>query len=522
MAEKNNNQVKTISAVMIITLAGKLLGLLRDRLLAVNYGSGMYANAFLTASRIPRVFFDIVFASAISASFIPVFSEVFSRKGKKEAMIFAGNFVTVVGLLTFALSMLGIIFAEPMVHLFADGYDAETTALCAALTRIIFPTVFFTGIAYSFVGILQATDEFNIPAFISVLSNLVLIAYYILLNDRFGVYGLAIAFLAGWSLQAIVQIPALRKKGFRYKPSFSIRNNEMKKVLLMMLPVMVSTWVQPINLVINTRFASHLNGGSGVSAIEYSTNLYLIIIGVFVLSITNVIFPKLSRLEVSDDKEGFGSTLRTTMHGSLFFVIPMMAGVMSLSTELVDLIYGGGEFGEKDTAVTSTALFFISLGMAGYTVQNILSRVYFAKMNGIAPLAAGVVSIVANIVLCVLLVDDFGVAGLAVASAVSSTVNAVVLMIPLERKKEGFISAGFIADMLKVTLISCIMAAAVKFTAQALAAVFTGMVKKFVVLFVPAFIGVVLFFALAAVLRLPEAKIISDMAKKLTRRFHRD
>ena len=89
MAEKNNNQVKTISAVMIITLAGKLLGLLRDRLLAVNYGSGMYANAFLTASRIPLVFFDIVFASAISASFIPVFSEVFSRKGKKDAMIFA-------------------------------------------------------------------------------------------------------------------------------------------------------------------------------------------------------------------------------------------------------------------------------------------------------------------------------------------------------------------------------------------------------------------------------------------------
>ena len=179
MAKNNENATKTISMVMAITLLGKVLGLYRDHLMAVHYGTtGMEAKAFYIASRIPRVFFDVVFASAIAACFIPVFSEYLTKKGKKEAFRFGGNFLSVMALLTAVLTVLGMVFAQPLVTLFADGYDAETAALAASLTRAMFPTVLFTGVAFSFVGILQSMDRFNIPALISTVSNLVIIGYF--------------------------------------------------------------------------------------------------------------------------------------------------------------------------------------------------------------------------------------------------------------------------------------------------------------------------------------------------------
>ena len=398
---------------MAITLLGKVLGLYRDHLMAVHYGTtGMEAKAFYIASRIPRVFFDVVFASAIAACFIPVFSEYLTKKGKKEAFRFGGNFLSVMALLTAVLTVLGMVFAQPLVTLFADGYDAETSALAASLTRAMFPTVLFTGVAFSFVGILQSMDRFNIPALISTVSNLVIIGYFFFLDDRFGVYGLAAAYLVGWLLQALIQVPTLRRLDFHYHPDFSFRSEGMRKAFSLMGPVMISTWVQPINLTINTKFGSHLYDGAGVSAMEYSTNLYLVVAGVFILSITNVIFPKLSRLTAEHQEDAFRDTIRQTVHSSLFFVMPMAAGMMTLARPMVSFLYGGGAFDEFSVNITSQALVWVSLGMVGYGLQNILSRAYFAQQNGRTPLIAGGISILANVVGCMLLTEPLGVAGL--------------------------------------------------------------------------------------------------------------
>ena len=188
MEQKNNNAAKTISMVMILTLLGKVMGLYRDHLLALHYGMGMEANAFYTASRIPRVFFDAMFASAISACFIPVFSEYLTREGKEKAYSFSRTFLTAIGILAAVLSVVGMALSGPLTTLFADGYNAETAALATSLTRVMFPTVFFTGIAFSFVGILQSLDEFTIPALISAVSNGVIILYFLFLDRSFGIY----------------------------------------------------------------------------------------------------------------------------------------------------------------------------------------------------------------------------------------------------------------------------------------------------------------------------------------------
>ena len=510
--KQGTSPVRAVSTVMVITLLGKVLGLLRDRLLTTSYGLGMESNAFLLASRIPRVFFDVIFASAIAACFIPVFTQYLSRQGRREAFNFSGNCLSVIALITLGLSIVGMILARPLVLLMADGFDEQTVALCTDLTRILFPAVFFTGVAFTFVGLLQSLDEFNIPALISSVSNGFIILYFLTLNQRFGIYGLAVAYLIAWALQAVVQLPSLRKKGWYFLPDPRPWTPGMRQVLVLVLPAMISTWAQPINLVINAKFGSHLLNGDGASIIDLANNLYLIVAGVFVLSITNVIFPKLSQLEVAEDQTAFRETLRSTLHGCLFFVGPMMAGMMVISRPLIDLIYGGGAFDSQSVDITGRALLFVSLGMVGYGVQNILSRAYFAKHRGTVPLVASCISVATNIAACMLLTDTLGVVGLALASALASTVNALVLLICLQREGAGLLDRSFLLDMGKVALSSGVMAAAAGGTLWAVSGVLNGLAGKALCVAVPTCVGVAVYFVLAAVLKLPELQI---MWKKL-------
>ena len=504
---------------MAVTLIGKAMGLYRDRLLAVHYSTGPAANAFFTASRIPRVFFDAVFASAIAACFIPVFSEYLEKKGKKEAARFAGSFLTAIALLTGALTLVGMAFPQPLVALFADYSDPQTTALAISLTRVMFPTVFFSGIAFSLVGVLQAQGRFTAPALMSAVSNGVIILYFFTLDARLGIYGLAGAYLLGWLLQGAIQAPPLRRLDFHYRPGLDIRSEGMKKVFSLMGPVMVSTWVQPINQAVNGRFGSRLYGGAGMSALEYAANLYLVVAGTFILSVTNVIFPKLSRLTAGGREGEFQDTVRQTLRFCLFLVLPMSAGLAAVSRPLISLIYGGGRFDGFSTGITASALGWMSLGMAGYAVQNILSRAYFAKQQGRAPLAAGGVSIAVNIVLCQVLASRFLVAGLALASAISATVYALLLLLPLQRGGEKILDGPALFNLAKTAIAAAVMGLCVRAALAAAAPLLpAGKGGEALCLGLCAVLGVVLYFALALALGVDEAGLCAALVKKTLKR----
>lgn len=514
---KKNESEKPVQAVglmMLITLMGKVLGLYRDRLLTVNYGSGMEANAFLTASRIPRVFFDAVFASAISASLIPVYSELLQKKGKEEANRFAGNFMTVMALLCAILTGLGVVFAPQLTTFFADGYDAGTAELCARLTRVMMPTVLFTGVAFSFVGVLQSLGEFNIPAAISLVSNCAVILYYFTLNDRFGIQGLAVTFLAAWLLQALIQVPSLKKRGFAFHPSLNLKSEGMRKVFALMLPVMVSTWVLPINQTVNAKFGSRLFEGAGVTALELAYNLFTVIAGVFVLSVTNYIFPRLSRENADGDRTALRETVRGSMHTTLVVVLPMAVGLFVMAEPIVDLIYGGGRFDAFSVSITARALTSMSLGMIGYAAQAVLCRVYFAEQKGTAPLVAGGISILTNVVLCVLLTDRFDVTGVAVASAVAFLVNALLLYFPLKKRGLAFADGAFCLDMAKALGASVLMGLLVHLCKVWL----TPRTGRLVALGGPVVLGVTAYALLVTALGLPEAKLVLSQLKNRMKR----
>lgn len=520
MSEKGNHAVKAVSLMMMITLVGKVLGLMREQFLAANYGLGMEASAFMVASRIPRTFFDAVFASAISASFIPIFNEYMQKKGKQAAFSLANRFITLISIITILMTLVGVAFSEQFVWLFANGFDAETAALSASLSRMLFPTILFTAIAFSFVGILQSLDEFNVPAAISVASNAVIICYYIFFNDKFGVYGLTAAFLIGWAMQAFIQVPSLQRKGYWYRPDFHFRDEGLKKIGKLMLPVMISTWIQPINFMINCRFASQLSDGrAGVSALEYANNLYTIIVGVFVLAIANLIFPQLSRISGESDRDAFGNTVKTTLRSMMFLLIPMMVGMMALSEPLVALIYQRGDFDATATSLTSTALFFFSLGVMGYGIQTILSRAFYAKQDGKTPFYSGLVSVALNAVLCALLLKPMGIGGLALAAAASSLAAALVLIIPTVRRYPAMLDGALLRSLGKMAVSAAVMLGFVlgshHFLVQRLGG---GLVARLLTLGLPTVIGIGVYMLMAYALRIEEAQIAFALPSKMRKR----
>ena len=242
-----------------IVIVAKALGLLRDILVANAYGMQSAAQAYEIASRLPIMIFDFVIGGVVSAAFIPIFSELLVKRSEKDAMRFANSYVNLIFVLTATMALLGILFSDSLVRFLAPEASSEVLSLASYLSKIMFPMIVFTGLAFSFVGILQSLGEFRIPALISLVSNSIMVAYLFFLNSFFGIVGLAVAMLLGWASQALVQVPKLRSLGYRYSPVFDFASPEIKRSLKSALPILIGTWTQPICSLINTRYASGLD-----------------------------------------------------------------------------------------------------------------------------------------------------------------------------------------------------------------------------------------------------------------------
>lgn len=512
MSQKHHHRLKTVSLVILITLMGKALGLVRNMLLGQTFGTGWETDALFAASHLPRWLFDAVFASAVSASFIPVFTETLEHEGQTEATRLAGSFFTVIGMAAALLTVLGMVFAPQLVGLMTNFDAARTTELTARLLTVIFPSLFFTGVAFSMVGVLNTLGQFKVPAAMSIASNGILIVYFFFFARRFGVYGAAVAMLLGWIAQAVMQMPSLKKHGFRYRPG--LRHPGLKKIFRLMLPVMVSTWILPINMAISIWFASSIPGGT--SGLTLANDLYIMIAGIFVLSVTNVLFPEMSRLSATGDKKAFGDMVRGTLQTLLFLLIPMTVGLMLMATPLVQLLYQYREFDAASTALTGSALAFISVGMVGYGIQSVLVRAFYAEKKGLAPLVAGVVSIGVNAALCWLLVDAVGVPGLALASAISLLTSALILVPPAQRMFAGRLVTGrLLFALVRMLLAALCMAVVVLVVREVLQGFLAegNVLMRLTLVGVPALVGVMVYLGLTHLFRLGEVRSLLQTIK---------
>ncbi|MCL2015812.1 MAG: murein biosynthesis integral membrane protein MurJ [Defluviitaleaceae bacterium] len=521
---KSSKIANTVVLMMLITLVGKIMGILRDRMQGVYFGTDTIESiAFTQASLLPRVFLDIMFASVLSASFIPIFNRYLEKQDKEAALNLAASFVRIVFLVTAAVSLLAVLFAEPIYMLFwfdATTANPQTVSLGIMLLQIMFPIMLISGLAFSFTGILQSMGQFNIPAAMSIASNGVILLYYWLFIDYFGVVGLAVAFLLGWSMQVIIQIPFLLKHGFfgvlvrnplTSKKTQNPQKSALKEIGKLTLPVMVASWLAPVNFLVNNRAAINLyGGGPGVVALNYANNLYAVITGLFVLSLANVLFPALSKLAAHDDWQQYTDFLRSSLRWLLFFLVPMSFGLMAVAWPLVVLVYQDGLFQEESVRITATALFFFSMGILGFGLQAILSRACFALKDGKSPLITALIAIVINAVLSFALVPALEIGGPALASAAAVTVAAAGLLFRLQRRLPAPLwDKQTTWNMAKILALSTLMYAAVSFSVEIFSNIFSSatLLNRVIILVVPASVGLMIYIAGALIIKVPESRL---------------
>ncbi len=444
---------KTVVLMAVIILLAKFMGLLRETMVAGIYGQGMESDILNTATQIPLLFFDMVLGVAILSTFVPVFNKRMEAEGEASAMAFANTFMTVVCTIAMAAALLGMVLAEPLVYVMTPGYAQIPGKLAqtAGLLRVLFPSIVFTAAAYIAVGILQSYGQFTIPSLISVVSNGVMILYLGIFGNRLGLVGVAVSMVVAWALQLLIQLPWLKKFGFCWRLSFRLKDPGLKEAALLALPVLISSWVQPLCNVINMSFGSGLGDGA-VSALNWANKIYIIMVGVFAYAITNFIFPKLSRMSGEAGAEGFVSMTRQSLGWILWIITLVSALFLALAEPVVRVVFERGAFTAESTAVTATALFYYSVGMVGYGVCEVLNKSFYAIADGKTPMAVSILGIGVNLLAAFLFVGlgAMGIGGLALASAVSSLVMAAVLMLQINRRRGGVVTAGFLGNFLKM------------------------------------------------------------------------
>lgn len=499
--------VKTIGLMAVIILLAKFMGLFRETLVANIYGQGMESDILNTSTQIPLLFFDMVLGAAILSTFVPIFNKYLQEDGKAAAMSFANNFVTIVGSVAVAAALIGVVFAEPIVHIMTPGYAdvPGKLELTACLLRILFPSVAFTAVAYISVGILQSFGEFTIPSLISVVSNGVMILYLMLCGNRLGLTGVAVSMLIAWALQLLIQIPWLKKFGFSYRFRFDLKDKGIRSAAAMAVPVLISSWLQPLCSVINMSFGSGLGDGA-VSALNWANKIYIIMVGVFAYAITNFIFPKLSRLGGDNGNEGFVKITRMSVGWILFIIIPVSALFLALSPGVIRVVFERGAFTADSTAITAEALFYYSFGMAGYAVCEVLNKSFYAIQDGKTPMFTSAIGIAVNLAGAFLFTSVFkmGVGGLALAAAVSSLVIAVCLMIMINRRRRGIINKEFLINILKTVICGCGAFLTAKLIYPLTAAMGSGTIITLVRLCIAALPAMAVYAAAAYLLRVTE------------------
>ncbi len=452
---KDNKILKTAGFMVMVTLLAKFCGLVRDSFIAAFFAIGIESDAFMTASRVPTMLFDVVIGGVISASFIPIFNSVREKQGGRDAKIFADKFITLILVISCITAGLGIISARPLVGFMASGYDPEKVALTVRLTQIMFPMIIFTGLAFSFVGVLQSHGEYKIPSLISLVSNLAIILYFLLFGKKFGVYGLSITMVAAWGLQVLVQVPSLVKFRFCPKPDLRFFDANIKSALLLAGPMLISTWVQPLYSIINSRIASGINGA--VSTLEYANRLYIMVAGTFSFVVTNLIFPKLAQAMAKGDETESRGLMVMSIKAICFVILPVMTLFIILARPITAVLYERGNFVAENTAAVSAALACYCTGMIGLAVNEILSKIFFSRQNSKTPMINSVISMIFNIVLAYILFPVLKTPGLALAAAGGSVFNAFLNAIALKKVIPDLLSGNDLKDIAKTVVSAVIM-----------------------------------------------------------------
>lgn len=505
-----SNTTKTVILIIFGTLISNILGFCREIILAYKYGTSYIADIYLLSSIIPGTIFASIVA-AISTSYIPIVSEI-NTSNSQKAPYFTSNVLNLLGILSIGLTIIFIVFATPIVKIFAVGFQGEMLNQTVHLTRIMFPLVVFLVFYNVFQGYLQVNDNFFIPSLIGIPLNLFFILG-ILLSSSNRIWVMAIGNLLGYVAVFIFLLIFVQRSGFKYYLVFNFKDPYLKKLLYLTIPVFIGVSLNQVNTIVDRSIASTLEEGI-ISALNYSSRLVYFANGIFVVSIVTTLFPKLSKLSSLKNLDGFKNVLSSSIIAIIAIVFPLSIGTIMLADPIVRLLFERGAFDSKATEYTSNSLIYYSIGIIGIGIRELLSKVFYSIQDTKTPMINDLMTVVLNILLNFFFVKYIGYIGLPLATSISSLVTVLLLGFKL-RKKIGPFGIGYILrDTQKIIFASVIMGFIVKISYLYIYSLF-GIHKlgNIAGVIISVILGALTYFFLVRFLKINGVKMIYDSIK---------
>ncbi len=458
---------RSAGVIGLATTASRLLGLVRDLLLAYFFGAGNAMDAYNVAFRIPNLLRDLFAEGAMSAAFVPTFTRRLAQRGREDAWRLGNHVLNALIVVTAAIVVLGMVGARPLVNLMAGDYARVPGKLdlTVSMTRVMMPFLTLIAVAAACMGMLNSLRRFFVPAFAPTMFNVGSIAGVLALVPLLSAWGIqpiyaaAIATLFGGALQVAVQWPALGREGYRYRPSLDPRDQGLHEILVLMGPGVLGLAAVQINVFVNTWLATG-QGTGAVSWLNYAFRLMYMPIGIFGLSIATAALPTISHHAAREDKAAMRQTFSSGLRMILMLNVPATAGLIALSAPIVELLFQHGRFTPGDTAATAAAVVFYAPGLIGYSAVKLAVPTFYALKESRTPVIVSAMTVALNVVLNITLAGALGYRGLALGTAIAALFNAAVLLTLLERRLDGIDGRRVALAFCKIAVASIIMAAA--------------------------------------------------------------
>jgi putative peptidoglycan lipid II flippase len=517
-------------------LLSRITGLIREIVMARLFGAGMAYDAFLLGFRIPNLTRDLFAEGALSSAFIPTFTEYLTRKGRAEAAALANLVATAVILIVGGLCLLGVVFSPQLVMLLAPGFVAVPGKfeLAVTMTRIMFPFLLLVALAAQAMGILNACNQFAVPALASTFFNVGSLGAGLALGFWAGpwiglepIEGMAVGVVIGGALQLVWQLPSLHRAGFRFRPRIDWSDPGLKRIFRLMGPAILGGAAVQINIMVNTNFASRvddaLRGPDGpVSWLGYAFRFMQLPLALFGVAIASATLPSISRSAASGNMDEFRRTLSRSLGVVFLMTVPSSVGLVVLGEAMIGAIYQGGKFELYDTRQTALALSCYALGLAGYAAIKVLTPAFYALGDSRTPMYVSLLSIGINLaaVMSLLRYTRLGHAGLALSTSAVALVGFAILFEVLRRRIGGIDGRKLAESAGKVIVASAGMGLAIALLRDAIEGAWgISRLARLAELSIAIPAGLVVFYTLCRLMRVSELELALSAAAGPLRRL---
>ena len=490
-------------------LGSRLLGVVRTAAIADTFGASPELDAYWVAFRVPDLIFQVLAGATLGSAFIPVFTRLYRRETAAAAWAMASNVLTTVMAATAGLCLVALAITPWIVPLFAPGLgedigrEDELTAEAVKLTRIMLLSPLLLSVSGMITGILNARQQFFLPALAPMLYNLGIIFGALGLAGRWGVEGLAVGVVAGSAAHLLVQLPGLAREGMRYRLRINLRDGPTREVGRLMGPRVIGLAAAQANFLVTTTFFASKVGSSAISSLTFAWLIANLPVALFGMALSTAAFPRLAEHVAAAELDSLVETISRVLRTIMFFTIPAAIGLALLREPVTALLLERGEFNASDTAITAAALGFLCIGVVPQAGIEIHSRGFYALGDTRTPVALTLLAVVVNIVLSALLWQRFETEGLALALATASWLEWLLLYWLYARRAGSAI--GTLRDLQGISRVAAAAAAMALFLGVSLAAFDEpGMAASAVTVAAGAGAGLAVYLAAAMLLRLEE------------------